>query len=398
MANTHSTVNQAYASPEEEFWYNVSPQDELPLAGTVDRDIDIASAKEFFVEITHARTKEEAVPKAARILRSDPGLFSTIRQFIGVSDKRAYLDLSYRASRAAHPRSDSGLCGCYPWALSKHPVSFFTGMASGNHGEDVADAMALLLADYLIEHGIFEGAKGFADMEDEVLEGLYTGLISPKEYQQKAAKRRGHGCEAALARVLTSLGVDLVPNDKARNPLGSRDPNVDLSTMQIVERAAGTTYSFDMIIRNQNEVAIAIQALIHTSDPGQYGVNKSNETVEVAKTIKQWRAANPGHPVELWGLVDGVGFCENKPDTINKMLRWFDTFIQIKTLYKAPLRLHRLGIISLKAIRFSDAYSAADIQAISNLYVPGGVHVLEQGDSVDARSIAIQAGLAVVYI
>ena len=34
---------------------------------------------------------------------------------------------------------------------------------------------------------------------------------------------------------------------------------------------------FDLLILKTNSVKVAIQSLIHTSDPGQYGVDKSNE-------------------------------------------------------------------------------------------------------------------------
>ena len=60
--------------------------------------------------------------------------------------------------------------------------------------------------------------------------------------------------------------------------------------------------------------------LIHTSDPGQYGVNKSDETVDIKKLIDQYNEAYPEKPVYLIGNVDGVGFSENPNGTIAKML------------------------------------------------------------------------------
>lgn len=48
----------------------------------------------------------------------------------------------------------------------------------------------------------------------------------------------------------------------------------------------------------------------------------------------------------MLGSVDGVGFSENKKDTISKMLDEFDDFFQIYTLFKIPLFLHKEGIIN----------------------------------------------------
>jgi hypothetical protein len=38
----------AYASKEDEFWYNVSQQDELPLAGTIDLEMDVGRILAIF--------------------------------------------------------------------------------------------------------------------------------------------------------------------------------------------------------------------------------------------------------------------------------------------------------------------------------------------------------------
>jgi hypothetical protein len=65
------------------------------------------------------------------------------------------------------------------------------------------------------------------------------------------------------------------------------------------------------------------------------------------------------------------------------MLTEFDCFIQLKSLYKAALQLHKLGLVQLKAIRFDmrfyteseaiamfDKYGSADILCITNDYIP----------------------------
>lgn len=256
-----------------------------------------------------------------------------------------------------------------------------------------------MVASYLIEQGLYEAAKGFSGMEPALMELVYTRLITPKEYQQKAAKRRGHGCEAALAAVLQACGLHIRPESKATNPMGSTDPHINLSSMDISERTVGTTHAFDMVVLAKSRLRIGIQCLIHTSDPGQYGVDKSNETVQIADKINTWNARHAKtEQVELWGLVDGVGFSENKPDTINKLLRNFHYFIQLNTLYKGPLRAHALGLTTIKAIRFSTYYDSEDIASIRSLYVPDNVTLLSEADSPPSGATAIPAGEATIYV
>ena len=92
---------------------------------------------------------------------------------------------------------------------------------------------------------------------------------------------------------------------------------------------------------------------------------------------------------QLWGLVDGVGFSENKKDTIDKMLSEFDCFIQLKSIYKAGLQLHKLGLVKIKAIRFNmdfytqseasamfDTYGSVDIQCVTNNIIPTGTEII----------------------
>ena len=62
---------------------------------------------------------------------------------------------------------------------------------------------------------------------------------------------------------------------------------------------------------------VFVQGLIHSSDPGQYGVNKSGETVLVKTGLTKHNSTSPIKK-ELWGLVDGVGFIENEPSYLAK--------------------------------------------------------------------------------
>ena len=65
------------------------------------------------------------------------------------------------------------------------------------------------------------------------------------------------------------------------------DPNVDLASMVVVNRDTSNEncHSFDLIINDRSgNIRVLIQSLIHSSDPGQYGVNKSDETKDIYKT------------------------------------------------------------------------------------------------------------------
>ncbi len=384
----------AYESKEDEYWYNVSPQDDLPLAGQVDLDIDLKSVSEFFLRLSAATDESSAKRIILENLVSNPLIFSYGRQFLGLSDKRAYLDLSYLASRTPHPTQPTSLSGCHPWTLTRHPMAFFLRLLSGSQGKQVQIATADMIATYLIQQGLYQAAQGFSGMSQALMELVYTRLIAPKEYQQKAAKRRGHGCEAALATVLEKSGVDILPQNKATNPMGASDPHLNLETMTVSDRQAGTTHAFDMLILSRGRVRVAIQSLIHTSDPGQYGVDKSNETVAIAQKIRKWNIEHKSKmPVELWGLLDGVGFSENKSDTINKLLREFDYFIQLRTLYKAPLRLHLLGLMTVKGIRFSEYYDTEDISAIRERYIPNDVEVIADVARIPSDWVPIQGSV-----
>jgi len=78
----------AYESPETEFWYNVSRQEDLPIAGEIEGDIKLEEISRLFSSL---KSKKDAKDK--KFVLSDeifkqPTIFSSIRQFLGISDKR----------------------------------------------------------------------------------------------------------------------------------------------------------------------------------------------------------------------------------------------------------------------------------------------------------------------
>lgn len=390
----------AYATRETEFWYNVSPQGDMPLAGIIDSLVNIEVTLAFFKSLAETSgDATRAILQVQAALLENPDLLTDLRQFLGISDKRAYLDLSYLASRTAHPDPNHhvALCGCYPWTLARHPIRFFVSLLEGRNGDATGRATAILIADYLVSQGLLEAAESFGSMSLRELQQVHDRLITPKESQQKAAKRRGHGCEAAAAAVFAHCGVQFIPAGKVDNPMGAADPHVDLSTMTVEPRVARKTHAFDLIVTDQGVPRILVQSLIHTSDPGQYGVDKSNESLAIRAEIDKWNAANPNRRVELWGLVDGVGFSENKIETINKLVEAFDQFFQLGTLYKIALRLHSMNLTSVHTIQFSSFYDEEDVEEIETKYAPDGVRCLTAAQSPPPRP-CFNAGNARIFL
>ena len=103
----------AYATPEDEFWYNVSQQDGLPIAGDINLTMDLKLLYAFFKKIASSNDSDSAKDAIFEALIKDPNIFGDARQFLGLSNKRAYLELSYIASRTPHPSEPYSLCGCH---------------------------------------------------------------------------------------------------------------------------------------------------------------------------------------------------------------------------------------------------------------------------------------------
>lgn len=339
---------------QNEYWFHVANQSEIPIAGTVDKSIDL----ELLADVAFSVTESEEGFKAyvADLIQENPNAIDLLRTLLGISDKRMYLELSYTFSKTRFNKSDHRNILDYSiYDLNKKTIKYFKGLLKEKN-KNLRETSAALISNYLCERGLHSVLKAIRKVEKNELEVLVDNLILPKEVQQAEAKRRGHGAEHELAKVIHGLGLKMIPQDRYLVPIGQKDPNVDRDSFEVVRRDKERTWSFDLIILSPNgESKIFVQSLIHTSDPGQYGVNKSDETVLVKKDINETNEKYNTQK-ELWGMVDGVGFCENKKDTIDKMLDIFDCFIQIKSLYKVGLRLHKLGYVEIKGISFDDRF------------------------------------------
>lgn len=405
-----------------EFWAHVSGQDELPMAEGVPDEIQAKSDAGASAEGTekpdepsvisalnsladrfdpHDRSRLQAYI-VAQILEN-PELINQLRLLISVSDKRLYLDLSYIFSRTLHPNDASiTLCGCPPYKLTRHGTSFFVKIIrDAKRDSPKAHSSAVLIADYLLNKGLIDILRVYSSLSVEDRDVVIRYLIGPKEAQQKEAKRRGHGPEAKLAKLVKSLGVSFVPRDKDVRPMGEHDPNINRETFTIVKREADKTFSSDLVIlAPDGNVKVCVVSLIHSSDPGQFGVDKSNTVIDIRKWMNAFnQEAGQTRAVEIWGLVDGVGYSENKTGTINKMLPHFHNFFQMKSLYKAALGLHRLGLAKVKAIRFDKTfYSDASIAQMAGKYVPEGVRVVHTEQEVSEGWLPVEAGAATLYL
>ena len=373
----------------QEFWYHVANQDEIPIYGDVDRSIDL----ELFTIYLQKIKKGDFLNQTKFYLKKNPELLDKLRTFAGISDKRLYLDLSYLFAKKIF-KNKKNIFRKELYELDRHPVKYFKNILKSSNIEE-SNFSSEIIANYLISKNIKEIILPLSKMNISELKIIYKNLILPKEIQQKEAKLRGHGAEKELAEVINALGCKFIPNQRHINPMSEQDPNVNKRTFKVQEKIMGDTWSFDLILKNKNFNFGFVQSLIHTSDPGQYGVNKSNETVSIKKGINKYNKENK-NKIYLIGLVDGVGFSENKKDTINKMIEEFDFFVQIKTLYKIGLFLHKLKLVKLKGIIFDKQYEKKYRDAMFKKYGSSDIKILN--DEKIKNEKVIKCGLADLVI
>lgn len=383
---------QIFDDFRKEYWYHVSNQNEIPIFGHAEKSID---SDLLYTIAQQMPGNADDLETLKQIISLNVDAIDTLRTIVGVTDKRMYLELSYIFNKHRNNRdSELNLLGESVYSLKKHSVSYFKRLIgkSNAKGKEVLN----VVAKYLEDRGVFSILHVLNKMDQEEVSSLVDFLLLPKEIQQEETKKRGHGAEQALALVLHNIGVSFIPDRRHINPMSQDDPNVDKETFEIAPRDEETTWSMDLIITHNENLRVFIQGLIHSSDPGQYGVNKSGETVLVKTGLTNNNATRPVKK-ELWGLVDGVGFIENPENTIFKMLQQFDTFVQLKSLYKAGLKLHKLDIVKIKAIRFDmDFYTKKEADDMFELY--GSDDIIKVTDNSIPAGKEVQAGKAWLYV
>lgn len=382
------------ATPQNEFWFHVANQSDIPIAGEVDnKSLDLDKLTKLLKGFSGATNKEKFLSSA---INSDVDLIDILRTLVGVSDKRMYLELSYLFAKTESKLSpNKNILGETFFELNRHPLDYFKGLTKSSNSELASQSINLIVG-YLIDRGLVDVVSAVSKLSNQEIEVLMEKLVLTKEVQQAEAKRRGHGAEFELAKLLHLLGCNIFPEERYTKSIGAKDPNVDSETFEIKKKEKGKTWSFDLIVTENGTPRVFIQSLIHTSDPGQYGVNKSDETVQIKRDLNKHNL-NTQAKKELWGLVDGVGFSENKKDTIDKMLAEFDCFIQLKTLYKAGLQLHKLGLVKIKAIIFDDEYYSPEM--IRELFAKyGSPNIKLLSKTAPYQGSAISAGKAILIV
>ncbi len=246
--------------------------------------------------------------------------------------------------------------------------------------------------------GLFEKILELASDEEEAIVKKLKAL-DERDSGQAEAKRRGHGAELMLAKVLEKLQVNYSPENKIKRPMGG-DIRLDKKTFDDVTNAPdleeGATMSFDLVIKDDNDKPkICIISLIHTSNPGQYGKDKVETTKTGYKEPIDEYNFEKNTKIKLIGMADGNGFSMS-PKNIEKLIDNTDNIIQIKTLWKIAVLLHEEGIIKLKAIRFNcEFYDDGEIAEWKSEMEQLGIKVIEKNDD---KLKEIQAGTAWVYI
>lgn len=376
----------------KEYWFHVSNQNEIPIFGHAEKSINSKVIYNISRKIQGNSDDFEALKQ---IITLDPNTIDTLRTIVGVTDKRMYLELSYIFNKHRQKvNSDTNILGESVYLLKKHTVSYFKRMI--NEHSETGQEVLNIVAKYLEHRGVLSMLHVLNKMEEEEISTLVDYLLLPKEIQQEETKKRGHGAEQALALFLHNIGISFIPNQRHINPMSQDDQNVNKETFTLAPRDEKKTWSMDLIITHKEQPRIFVQRLIHSSDPGQYGVNKSGETVSVKTGLKKHNRTAPIKK-ELWGLVDGVGFIENPENTIFKMIQQFDTFVQLKSLYKAGLKLHKLGLVKIKAIRFDMSfYSPKEADEMFELY--GSDDIIKITDNSIPKGKEIPAGKAWIYI
>lgn len=363
----------------QEFWYCVAPQNDIPLYSGEALDGSVVTSLISFLDYYRNNGQDTFSESVRSALLHNPKFIHDIRLLLGISDKRFYLDMTYLA-HISTTSAGQRIVAEEREHLLKHSTAWFVGRLSRPGKEE----WAKLISEYFISNDLEQILHAFLSMPEDLVKEIFNHLIAPREIQQKQAKYRGHGAEQLVAKSLYDAGAAIYPKEKHLTPMAERDPNVDLATMKIVshESAAAGIHSFDLIIKDADgSIRALVQSLIHTSDPGQYGVNKSDETVEIKKLIDKYNETHPEKPVYLIGNVDGVGFCENPNGTIAKMLGAFDSFVQINTMFKVILYTQQLGLTSgVRCIMLDDDYFSAEAKEhFRKRYIePAGVTLIDK--------------------
>lgn len=115
------------SSHKTEYWFHVSNQDEIPIFGTVDKAIDIPFLLIIIQELPLVAGQQ--ADYIADLIKRNSESIDILRTFVGVSDKRMYLELSYIFGKTKFNIADNeNVLGYSVYNLEKHNVSFFKSL------------------------------------------------------------------------------------------------------------------------------------------------------------------------------------------------------------------------------------------------------------------------------
>ena len=371
----------------------------MPLAGT-SRPPRLLTELDSFFPTNESYSQGSLYENLiAEWLLSNPQLAHELRLVLSLSDKRFYLDMSYQFSReiVGETDSDGTICGCPPQSMKRHSTATILNMMQS--GSPLRRRRAAeVIAHYLVDRQLLVVLDLYFSLDQNQRTAINDLWLAPHDVQQNETKRRGHGAEAEIAVALNAAGIKLIPENKGTDPMGGTDPNINLDIFEIVDRKPGKTISCDIaVLDSEDNLQIMIMGLVQSSDPGQFGVDKAATNTVIRDRLNTYRAST-GSTLELWGIVDGIGYAENPNGTINRMLEAFDVFIQHNSAYKAILHAHRLGLCQVYAINYDeDFYSENSSQQMHERYGAGIVKVDKLSDwKTDKKSI--RAGRATIWI
>lgn len=178
------------STPQNEFWFHVANQSDIPIAGDIDKSLDTDKLAKLFLEFSKASNKERFLYAA---IKSDIELVDILRTFIGVSDKRIYLELSYVFAKTKSKQfAGKNVLGGTFFELNKHPLSYFKNLVKSNN-KALTEESANLIAKYLINKGIIDIVNTMSKLTAQEIESLIKNLILTKEVQQARVPQDGRG-------------------------------------------------------------------------------------------------------------------------------------------------------------------------------------------------------------
>lgn len=383
---------------KDEYWYHVASQDEMPLAGSARTPLALSGLDAIHPAGLPYQTGSLEESDIASWILADPDLALQLRLVLSISDKRFYLDLSYLFSRTRIAEgTDTTVCGCLPNTMRKHSTAAIIGFVARGASAR-RERAAAVIADYLVHKGLLVVLDLYFGLNPEQRMAINDLWLAPHNVQQNETKRRGHGAEAEVAQALVDAGVVVFPPSKATDPMGAPDPNISLDTFAIAPRVAGQTVSVDVAVLDRDEnLKAMVMGLVQSSDPGQFGVDKAATNGRIRELLDQHRRTTGSH-LELWGIVDGIGYAENPNGTIYPMLRHFDHFVQHNSAYKAVLGAGRLGLVRTVAVMYDMTfYTQVTRQQMHERYGAGTV-MIDDSTEAPAGTRAITAGRATVWV